>query len=198
MPRRRGYTDTELTVAAKQVFWDRGFDGTAIDDLQIATGLSRSSLYLAFGTKRAAFDAALAEYVTSFIEPRLRPVEAPGAGLRETVAFFRGLADYFRLPEAERGCLYVNSIAELAGRDPSFSPAAAQFIKRLRSAFSNALGNAATQGVMDPKEASRRTAMLTASVLGVWLAVRSDAAGAATTCRAISREISSWGAVHLT
>ena len=82
MPRRRPYTDGDLAVAAKQVFWDRGYERTAIDDLQDATGLSRSSLYLAFDTKRALFDAALAEYVTSFIDPRLRPVEAPDAGLR--------------------------------------------------------------------------------------------------------------------
>ena len=195
MPRRRGYTDTDLAVAAKQAFWECGYEGTAVDDLQNATGLSRSSLYLAFGTKRAAFDAALAEYVTSFIDPRLRPVETPEAGLREAAAFFRGLADYFRRPEAERGCLYINSIAELAGRDPSFSPHAARFINRLRAAFSNTLGHAAAVGAMDPKQVSRRTAMLTVSLIGVWLAVRSDPAEAAATCRAIAREISSWSAL---
>jgi AcrR family transcriptional regulator len=197
MPRPRGYTDSELAVAAKQAFWDRGYEGTAIDDLQNATGLSRSSLYLAFGTKRAVFDAALAEYVASFIDPRLRPVEASSAGLREAAAFFRELANYFRLPEAERGCLFINTIAELAGRDPSFSPDAAYFIERLRAAFSNALGNAAEEGAMDPKTASRRTALLTVSVLGVWLAVRSDPVAAAATCRAIAREISSWGSLRL-
>jgi TetR/AcrR family transcriptional regulator, transcriptional repressor for nem operon len=197
MPRPRGYTDADLAVAAKQAFWDRGYEGTAIDDLQNATGLSRSSLYLAFGTKRAAFDAALAEYITSFIDPLLRPVEAPQAGLREIAAFFRWLADYFRRPEAERGCLFINSIAELAGRDPSFSPDAAYFINRLRAAFSNALRNAAAVGAMDAKQVSRRTAMLTVSTLGVWLAVRSDPAEAAATCRAIAREISSWSSVQV-
>lgn len=197
MPRRRGYTDSDLAVAAKQAFWDRGYERTAIDDLQSATGLSRSSLYLAFGTKRAVFDAALAEYVASFIDPRLLPLEGPEAGLRETAAFFRGFADYFRLPEAERGCLFINSIAELAGRDPTFSPDAAYYINRLRAAFSNALRNAVAQGAMDSKEASRRTAMLTAVVLGVWIVVRSDSAAAAATCRAIAREISSWSSVRV-
>src|SRR4051812_20240979 len=122
MPRRRALSDGDLAIKAKQVFWDRGYGRTAIDDLQEATGLSRSSVYLAFETKRAVFDAALAEYVTSFIDPRIRPVEGPDAGLREAAAFFRGLANYFRRDDAERGCLLVNSIAELAGRDPSFSP----------------------------------------------------------------------------
>ncbi len=48
---------------------------------------------------------------------------------------------------------------------------------------------------MDPKQVSRRTAMLTVSLIGVWLAVRSDPAEAAATCRAIAREISSWSAL---
>jgi TetR/AcrR family transcriptional repressor of nem operon len=195
VPRRRGYTDTDLAVAAKEVFWARGYEGTAIDDLQAATGLSRSSLYLAFGAKRAVFDAALTEYVSSFIDPRLRPVEAPDAGLREAAAFFRSLADYFRLPESARGCLLVNAIAELAGRDPSFSPVAADFINRVRLAFANALGNAAADGAMDRSQAARRTEVLTMSMFGVWVAVRSDAAAAASTCRAVAREIVSWAAL---
>ncbi|MEY2478037.1 MAG: TetR/AcrR family transcriptional regulator, transcriptional repressor for nem operon [Actinomycetota bacterium] len=192
MPRRRSYTDADLAVAAKQVFWERGYEGTAVDDLQEVTGLSRSSLYLAFGTKRAVFDAALGEYVMSFIEPRIGPVEAPTAGPREAAAFFRGLAQYFRRPDADRGCLMINSIAELAGRDPSFSPVAESFTNRLRAAFSHALEGGAAATGMTRKQIARRADMLTASTLGVWLTVRSDAAGAASTCRAIADEITAW------
>jgi TetR/AcrR family transcriptional regulator, transcriptional repressor for nem operon len=192
MPRRRAYSEGDLAVAAKQVFWDRGYERTAVDDLQHATGLSRSSLYLLFDTKRAVFDAALSQYVTSFIDPRLRPVEAPGAGLREAAALFEGLADYFRRGDAERGCLFVNAIAELAGRDPSFSPIARSFTTRLQAAFSNALSHAAPDGAMEAEQVSRRARMLTASLLGVWLAVRADPTTAAADCRAIALEIASW------
>jgi AcrR family transcriptional regulator len=181
---------------AKQVFWDRGYERTAIDDLQHATGLSRSSLYLAFDTKRAVFDAALSEYVTSFIDPRIRPLETPDAGLREAAALFRGLARYFRGDNAERGCLLVNSIAELAGRDPSFSPVARDFTTRLRAAFSSALSHAAAGGAMEPEQIPRRAQMLTAMLLGVWLTVRYDAAAAAADCRAIAQEITSWEPPH--
>jgi AcrR family transcriptional regulator len=189
---RRSYTDADLAIAAKQVFWDRGYEGTAVDHLQSATGLSRSSLYLAFDTKRAVFDAALAEYIASFVDPRLGPVEAPAAGLREAAAFFKGLAEYFQVPNADRGCLLINSIAELAGRDPSFAPIAAEFTTRVRRAFENALRNAADAGAMDRRQVSGRSAMLTMSLLGVWLAVRSDPAAASATCRSIAREINSW------
>jgi TetR/AcrR family transcriptional repressor of nem operon len=195
MAGRRSYTDVDVAIAAKQIFWDQGYEGTAIDDLQDATGLSRSSLYLAFETKRDVFDAALAEYMTSFVEPRLGKVEAPRAGLREAAGFFQGLSNYYRRADAERGCLLINSIAELAGRDPSFSTVAADFTERVRKAFNNALGHAAADGVMDRKLVARRSEMLTASLLGVWLAVRCDAAAAAASCRSIAQEIRSWGSV---
>ena len=192
MPRRRAYSEDDLAVAAKQVFWDRGYERTAVDDLQHATGLSRSSVYLLFDTKRAVFDAALSDYVTSFVDPRICPVEAPGAGLREAAALFEGLADYYRRADAERGCLLVNTIAELAGRDPSFSPVARSFTIRLHAAFTNALSHAAGDGSMEAGQISRRARMLTASLLGVWLAVRADATTAAADCRAIALEIASW------
>lgn len=189
MADRRHFSDEEVVEAAKQVFWARGYAGTAIDDLQAATGLSRSSLYLAFGTKRAVFDAALADYVTSFVDLRLGPLEAGGARLRDAVAYFRWLAEYFATPDASRGCLYINSISELAGRDPTFTHAATEFTNRVRAAFRNALGE---DGTTDSVQLSQRAAMLTAALFGVWLDVRSDAASAGAACQEIAKEISSW------
>jgi hypothetical protein len=46
---------------------------------------------------------------------------------------------------------------------------------------------------MQPQQISRRSQMLTATLLGVWLTVRYDAGAAAADCRAIAREITSWG-----
>jgi AcrR family transcriptional regulator len=192
VPRRRTYEPEELAVAAEQVFWDRGYEGTAIDDLEQATGMSRSSLYLAFETKRAMFDAALADYLDIVVEPLLGPVEAPGAGLPEAAGFFTRLARRFREPGAQRGCLMVNAIGELAGRDPKFSLVAADFANRCRTAFSNALAHAASEGVIDKGQVARRAELLAATTLGVWLAVRADPDDASATCRAIAAEIRSW------
>src|ERR1700738_5672876 len=105
MGRPRLYEQDAVVATAKEVFWDRGYVGTALGDLEEATGLSRSSLYLAFGTKKGLFDAAVEEYVESFVEERLHPVEAPGAGLREAAGFFLGLAGFFRDRQTQRGCL---------------------------------------------------------------------------------------------
>ena len=192
MGRRRSYDQHAVVIAAKEEFWQHGLEWTAVSDLEDATALSRSSLYLAFETKRGLFDAALADYCDSFIQSLLGPLEAPQAGLREAAVYFRALAALFANPESQRGCLMINTIGESAGRDPTFTGPAAQFADRFRAAFSNALRGAATQGAMASGEVARRSELLAAAALGVWLAVRADSAAAATTCRAVAHEITSW------
>ena len=59
MGRTRTFDESDATRSALGVFWDQGFDGTAVPDLEEATGLSRSSIYHAFGSKRGLFDAAV-------------------------------------------------------------------------------------------------------------------------------------------
>jgi AcrR family transcriptional regulator len=194
MARPRSYEEHNVVEAAKQVFWEHGYVGTALGDLEQATGLSRSSLYLAFGTKRALFDAALTEYTSSFIDPLLGPVEAPAAGLREAAGFFLSLATLFDHRLSQRGCFMVNSIAELAPVDPVVRALGAQFANRYRAAFLNALGNAAAHGAFDRRQAKRRAEWLAAGAMGVWAAVRVDHRAASATARAIGTEVRSWGA----
>lgn len=47
---------------AMKVFWQRGYTGTSVQDLVDATGLGRSSLYNAFGSKRELYEEALRRY----------------------------------------------------------------------------------------------------------------------------------------
>ena len=191
MGRPRSFEQRAVVVAAKEAFWERGYDATGIADLEAATGLSRSSLYLAFATKRKLFDHALAEYLDTFVADRLRPLETPGAGLREVEGYFTELARFFTEPGGHRGCLMINSIAELSGRDAFFEEGE-RFAVRLRAALSGALNHAARDGAMSRAQAARRGEMLTSAALGAWVAVRADPVAAAAGCRAIAAEVRSW------
>jgi len=190
--RPRSYERQAVIAAAQQAFWKSGFLATGIDDLEGATGLGRSSLYLAFGSKQALFEAAIAEYEEGFLGPLLAGVEAPGAGLREASRFFADLAVAFRDPDTQRGCLIVNSITELAQRNAEFTPMATRLATRYHTAFSNALRGAVAQGAMDRRLLDRRVKLLASSAHGVWVRVRVDPQAAAAACRAIAREIDSW------
>ena len=59
MGRHKQFDDTVVVRAARDVFWQRGYASTSLADLEAATGLSRSSMYQTYGSKRGLFDRAL-------------------------------------------------------------------------------------------------------------------------------------------
>jgi AcrR family transcriptional regulator len=187
MARPRSFSVEDTVAAAAEVFWSKGYRDTAISDLEQATGLSRSSLYGAFGTKKAIFELALEWYLRGFIGPRLANMERPGADAADIERFFAGLAGFFRTDrQAQQGCLMINSIAEHEGRGNHLGRRAQAFRDRLHAAFANAMA-----GQHEPL-VSERVQLLTATTFGIWLAARVDPAGAAQACDATAACIRAW------
>src|ERR1700748_502248 len=61
--RPRGFDVEAAVERPMDVFWSRGYHGTALPDLLHATKLSRGSLYAAFGDKHSLFLGALDPYI---------------------------------------------------------------------------------------------------------------------------------------
>ena len=188
MARPRSFSTEQVVHAAQGVFWRSGYQQAAIGDLERATGLHRSSLYAAFGTKKAIFDQALDTYLSGFIGPRLAPLERPGAGTGDIERFLAGLAAFFRNDNrARQGCLMINSIAEHEGRSDHLAGRAQDFQDRLHGALSNALASG-----HPPALAAERAHVLTATTLGIWLMARIDPAAAADACDAAIASVRRW------
>ena len=99
-----------------EVFWTKGYEATSLDDLCEATGLSRSSLYAAFGDKRDMLFKSLDLYVerrTAHIGQVLQrpPFRAALAALLNE--FIEGIV----AGPGRRGCFIGNCAAELARQD---------------------------------------------------------------------------------
>jgi AcrR family transcriptional regulator len=60
--RPRGFCTEEALAAALQLFWSKGYEATSLSDLTAAMGITRPSLYAAFGNKEALFHEALDLY----------------------------------------------------------------------------------------------------------------------------------------
>jgi TetR/AcrR family transcriptional repressor of nem operon len=146
MGRLQTFDSTTVVQSARDVFWDLGYDGASLADLESATGVNRSSLYHAFGSKRGLFDAAVADYRDTVISPRLRGLQADGAGRRELVAYFDELREAVgRLPldSPRRGCLLVNCATGLATHDEPAREVVEAYRTELAAALRNSIDGAA-------------------------------------------------------
>src|SRR5947208_1983555 len=60
--RPREFNVDEALAAALRVFWTKGYEGASLTDLTDAMGITRPSLYAAFGNKESLFHKALDLY----------------------------------------------------------------------------------------------------------------------------------------
>jgi AcrR family transcriptional regulator len=187
MPRTRAFDDASVAAAALAVFWERGYVATSLAMLQDATGLSKSSLYESYGSKRGLFDRAMSDYLDRIISPLFAPLEARGAGRTDVLAYFASFERLFRTrgPVARRGCFMLNTATELNELDGAAEQRVRDYRLRMQHAFVNALGGAA----LAPVEADALADRLTATHIGLMITSRVDLEAAAALAATIIRDL---------
>ena len=109
--RPRAFDREKALAAAGETFWKLGYEGASLVDLTEAMGITRPSLYAAFGNKEALFCKALDLYEREKMCYIGRALEAPTArGVAE--ALLRGALERQRDTSDPRGCMgVINSVA---------------------------------------------------------------------------------------
>lgn len=93
---------------AMRVFWAKGYEGASLTDLTEAMGITRSSMYAAFGNKDELFRRAVERYTEGPASYGIRALSEPTA--REVAeSLLRGAAAASTLREAPHGCLGVQA-----------------------------------------------------------------------------------------
>ena len=115
----RRFDEQALLDGAQELFWSRGYDQTSVQDVTEATGVSNGSIYAAYGTKEGLFLAVFRRYCdqrAAFVED---VVDSASGSARDVVsAYFDAIIADCAAQPGRRGCLMINSIAQLAHRIP--------------------------------------------------------------------------------
>ncbi|UED84073.1 TetR/AcrR family transcriptional regulator [Streptomyces profundus] len=116
--RPRGFDADEALERAMRVFWEQGYEGAGLADLTKAMGITRTSVYAAFGNKDELFRKALERYSEGPAAYGPRALREPTARGVAT-AFLNGSVRTTTRPGYPAGCLGVQGslAAGAQGRD---------------------------------------------------------------------------------
>lgn len=165
MGRPKEFDRDRVVDEALEVFWSRGYVAASLDELTTATGLGRGSLYNEFGDKHTLFLAALDRYRATRLAAVTGNLDRAPSVRAGIAAVLRGAVEAMFSDATRRGCLMVNSIAELASRDPDVAARARDSFERTAAAFQAALERGQRSGEFSPDLDTRRTSRYLASAL---------------------------------
>lgn len=140
MARPRNFDVEEVVEKAMQVFWTHGYEDAAMPELLAGMGLTRGSLYKAFGDKKSLFLKALDRYEGEFLDKGVEMLTDPAVpdGRDRITTMFqavcKGVADGNR-----RGCLLCTAAAGPSAYDPDIATAVNRGLSKLQAGLVGAL-----------------------------------------------------------
>ena len=98
--------DTALRQAL-DLFWERGYEGTSLNDLAEAMGIASASIYACFGNKEDLFRQVMRLYSTTSGEPPRRALREQPTARAAVHAMLRATADQITGPDTPHYCMLV-------------------------------------------------------------------------------------------
>ena len=138
MPRGRPRkTDPDVVLdTAMKAFWERGFDGTSMNDLAEKTGMAKPGLYANFGDKEAIYAKAMERYCSTYAGPMLEDLVRSTDSLEITVRrFLDGVVAAATETMGPKGCFIANNLVECAGMPASLEALGRYVEERRQKAF---------------------------------------------------------------
>ncbi|MDE2204659.1 MAG: TetR/AcrR family transcriptional regulator, partial [Burkholderiaceae bacterium] len=139
---------------ALQTFWRHGYEATPVAALADTMGLSKSSLYNSFGSKRDLLLEVIAKYAEARSAAIRRASESPGRLERLQELLVAGTADN----DDGQGCLLVNMATELAAHDDDVRQSVRAGFFTMAQAFGQLLIAGKQAGEFDERLDATKTA----------------------------------------
>jgi len=173
MARPREFDTDAALRAMTALFWEQGFEGTSMHDIERGTGLRKQSLYRAFGDKRGMYLASLAAYERAEMVEAAKLLDGPGNAHARFARLFGHLIDAAVEGGDRRGCFLCNASIDQAALDTQTGELVADMMARLERTFADAF-SAGTPALPDAHRKTVRALM--AGYLGLRVLVKAGAA----------------------
>jgi TetR/AcrR family transcriptional regulator, copper-responsive repressor len=162
--------------AIVETFRRQGYASTSLDDLAIATGMKRPSLYAAFGNKKAMYLAAL-EHFRHTMAAMVDTATEPSKALPEAATALFDAAIAFYCAGAAPGCLVLCTATAEAAADADIRAALADVLVGIELQIRRLIDRAVSAGtpIVDPAALSQ---LLSAVLVSIAVQARAGVAEA--------------------
>lgn len=174
MARTREFDVEKALEAAMELFWEKGYEATSLNDLTARMGIQRPSLYAAFGDKQALFEAALRHY-TKLHAAHVRASLHNSSSAKEAIrAFFDQMIAEEYNGTISRGCFCLNTMVELAPHDEKFEILTREHQMYLSVLFQETVERGMQSGEIKPEVNARAVAQaLVVALIGLTVLMKS-------------------------
>lgn len=146
MARLREFDDRKALETVRDLFWQKGYEGTSYADLSAATGLGRGSLYAAFGDKQALYRKALTLYIDEEVQAAVALLEdVTQSGADRIKAYLDLVVDAAGVQQDRRGCFLCNAAIDMASDDSEAGSMVQGAMNAMRDALLQALKDCEVQ-----------------------------------------------------
>ncbi|MDV7341191.1 TetR/AcrR family transcriptional regulator [Terasakiella sp. A23] len=174
MARPRSFDKDTVLDQVMTLFWEKGYGGTSMMDIQSATGLKPGSLYDCFGGKHELFLEAIDHYRKNVVRKRLDKMTAPGPARERLEGFFNDLIEFSLGDGRKLGCLMSNTAVELAPHDPETKHIVQDNLIEIAQSFADVVEDGINSGEFKTTESPENIArFLTSTVQGLRVMAKS-------------------------
>lgn len=117
MARTKSFNEDKALEQAMLLFWRKGYSATSMKELERVMGLTITSIYNAYGNKRALFEKALNYYLQNILFKFIESLDSADSPENALKAILMEVIHLHVNPIHPGGCLVVLSILESEQHD---------------------------------------------------------------------------------
>ncbi|WP_299493247.1 TetR/AcrR family transcriptional regulator [uncultured Shewanella sp.] len=116
MSGRKQFDEASILDCAMRQFWEKGYTATSLADLEMATGLNKSSIYNTFKSKEGLYARCIERFRTEYTRGALAKLDHPDFKTALS-RFFDVLLAGFDDPSCPNGCIATMGALEMGDKN---------------------------------------------------------------------------------
>lgn len=176
MARTKDFNEEEVLEKALNIFWQKGYNGTSMQDLVDGLGISRSSMYDTYTDKYSLFILALERYRERTAREMMQMINQAASPKAVIKKIFQSVVTESLFDKVQRGCFLVNTCVENATHDKAVAKIVNENMQDFEDAFYHAIKKGQEIGeIMNRNDARALARFVINNINGIRISAKAGA-----------------------